>query len=60
MAVNKVIYNGQTIIDITDTDIDVSKIPKGNIVYLASGERIVGQAEEYDGSYTIYEETSAE
>lgn len=44
MAVNKVIYNGQTIIDITDTDIDVSKIPDGSVIYLASGERVVGQA----------------
>lgn len=44
MAVNKVVYNGQTVIDITDTSIDVDKIPDGSVIYLASGERIVGEA----------------
>ena len=48
MAVNKVVYNGQTIIDITDTNIDVDKIPNGSVIYLASGERIVGEAIVYN------------
>ena len=47
MAVNKVIYNGETLIDITDTSIDVNKIPDGSVVYLASGERAVGNATVY-------------
>ena len=47
MAVNKVVYNGTTLIDITDTSIDVNKIPNGSVVYLASGERVVGNATVY-------------
>ena len=47
MAVNKVVYNGSTLIDITDTSIDVDKIPNGSVVYLASGERMVGSATVY-------------
>ena len=44
MKVNKVIFNGETIMDITDTDINEAYIPEGNVVYNAAGERIVGQA----------------
>lgn len=58
MAVNKVIYNGQTIIDITDTNIDVNKIPNGSVVYLASGERIVGEAIVYN-AYNGLDKTEA-
>ena len=47
MAVNKVVYNGTTLIDITDTNIDINKIPNGSVVYLASGERVVGNATVY-------------
>lgn len=50
MAVNKVVYNGQTIIDITDTSIDTNKIANGSVVYLASGERFVGSATIYTQS----------
>jgi len=47
MAVNKVVYNGITLIDITDTSLDADKIPKGSVAYLASGERVVGNATVY-------------
>ena len=47
MAVNKVVYNGTTLIDITDTNIDANKVPNGSVVYLASGERLVGSATVY-------------
>lgn len=47
MAVNKVVYNGTTLIDITDTSIDANKVPIGSVVYLASGERLVGSATVY-------------
>ena len=47
MAVNKVVYNGTTLIDITDTSIDANKVPTGSVVYLASGERLVGSATVY-------------
>ena len=58
MAVNKVIYNGTTLIDITDTDIDVTKIPNGSVIYLASGERVVGQAIVYN-VYNGLDETNS-
>jgi hypothetical protein len=34
--------------DITDTEIDVDKIPDGSIVYLANGNRAVGTAIVYN------------
>ena len=47
--VNKVnMADGTTIIDISDTSIDVNKIPNGSVVYLATGERIVGEAIVYN------------
>ena len=60
MAVNKVVYNGTTLIDITDTSIDVNKIPNGSVVYLASGQRVVGNATVYtDDDIATVAETKA-
>lgn len=60
MAVNKVVYNGTTLIDITDTSIDVNKIPNGSVVYLASGQRVVGSATVYtDDDVATVAETRA-
>ena len=60
MAVNKVVYNGTTLIDITDASIDVNKIPNGNVVYLASGQRVVGNATVYtDDDVATVAETRA-
>ncbi len=60
MAVNKVVYNGTTLIDITDTSIDVNKIPNGSVVYLASGQRVVGNATVYtDDDVATVAETRA-
>lgn len=42
MAVNKVIYGGQTLIDITDSTVTDENLPEGVIAYGANGERIVG------------------
>ena len=42
MAVNKVIYGGQTLIDITDSTVTAENLPEGVVAYSASGERIVG------------------
>lgn len=44
MNVNKVVLNGRTIMDITDTNFNPDYLPNGDIVYNAAGERIVGQA----------------
>lgn len=42
--VNKVVYDGRTLIDITDTIFDPLKLPIGSVVYAANGERVVGNA----------------
>ena len=53
--VNKVIFDGRTLIDISDTTIDPSMIPMGSIAYAASGERITGSAIIYDVKYDTTE-----
>ena len=42
MAVNKVIYGNQTLIDITDTTTSADEVVEGNVFYSASGTRSVG------------------
>ena len=44
MSINKVVLNGRTIMDISDTDFNPDQLPEGNVVYNAAGERVVGQA----------------
>ena len=44
MAVNKVIYDGRTLIDISDSTVDSSSMLSGVIAYAANGDKIVGQA----------------
>lgn len=43
MAVNKVIYDGKTLIDISDSTVDSSNILSGVIAYAANGDKIIGQ-----------------
>ena len=42
MAVNKVVYDGQTIIDISDSTVTPETLESGAVAYNAKGERIVG------------------
>ena len=42
MAVNKVIYGNQTLIDITDTTTSADEVVEGDVFYSASGTRSVG------------------
>lgn len=46
MAVNKVIINGETKIDITDTTATDSDVKSGQVFYSASGEKTVGTHED--------------
>ena len=55
MKVNKVVFNGNTIIDITDTVFDPMTLPQGSVAYNAAGERIEGQAIVYN----VYTDTTA-
>lgn len=41
---NKVIYNNQTLIDITDTTAQQSDVAQGKYFYLATGEKVTGTA----------------
>ena len=55
MSVNKVIFNGRTIMDISDSNFNPDQLPNGNVVYNAAGERIVGHAIVHD----VYTDTTA-
>lgn len=44
MAVNKVIYGNNTLIDLTDSTVTPETLGEGVIAYNAKGERIVGIA----------------
>ena len=53
--VNKVVFGGRTLIDISDSSFDASKLPMGSVAYAASGERVVGSAIVYN----VYRDTTA-
>ena len=44
MAINKVIYGNETLIDITDTTATDSTVREGTVFYNAAGVRTVGSA----------------
>ena len=44
MKVNRVVFNGNAIMDITDSSFDPDQLPNGSIAYNAAGERVVGRA----------------
>ena len=45
--VNKVVYGGQTLIDLTGDTVTAGTTLKGNTVHTASGERVVGTLDGY-------------
>ena len=45
MAVNKVIYEGQTLIDITDSTVTAGDLRTGVTAYNRAGEKIIGNAD---------------
>ena len=42
MAINKVIYDGRVLIDLTDSTVTPETLAEGVVAYNAKGERIVG------------------
>ena len=42
MAINKVIYQGYTLLDISDSTVTPETLDKNIVAYAANGERIVG------------------
>lgn len=55
MQVNRVVFDGNPLIDITDSNFDVNRLPLGSIAYNAAGERVVGQAIVHN----VYTDTTA-
>lgn len=44
MAINKIIYGNDTLIDITDTTAEAEDVTSGKVFYTKSGARSVGTA----------------
>lgn len=42
MAINKVVYDGRVLIDLTDSTVTPETLAEGVVAYNAKGERIVG------------------
>lgn len=52
---NKVVYNGQILMDITDTTATADKVFEGYTFYAASGQKLVGTGESgIDGDNLAY------
>lgn len=45
MAVNKVIFEGQTLIDITDSTVTAGDLRTGTVAYDKAGNRIIGNTD---------------
>ena len=58
MAINKVVYSGDTLIDITDTTATESSVVKGKTFYKANGVKSTGTAE-YEPLIVKYNRTLA-
>ena len=54
--VNKVVYGGQTLIDISDTTATADKILQGYIAYGADGQKITGTANTSGGSGSVWQD----
>jgi hypothetical protein len=54
MGVNKVIYGGRSIMDITDSTVTTDNLDSGVVAYNAAGERIVGAKEAIQGIVREY------
>lgn len=54
MAINKVVYGNNTLIDITDTTATESDVASGSVFYKANGVRSVGTASSGITSDTVF------
>ena len=53
MAVNKVVYGKETLIDLTGDSVTAEKLLEGETAHNAAGERIVGTATQGGGSLVV-------
>lgn len=49
MAINKVVYDGRVLIDLTDSTVTPETLAEGVVAYNAKGERIVGTMKQGSG-----------
>lgn len=59
MAISKVVYGGETLIDLTQDTVTADKLLKGNTAHGANGEVVTGSCE-YDANTTDATATAAE
>lgn len=60
MAISKIVFFGQVLIDLTDSTVTPETLPKGVVAYTAVGERIVGTMEITTEDITDFAEAMAE
>ena len=60
MAISKVVYDGNTLIDLTNDSVDASSLSKGTTAHNAAGEQIVGTFEQAQSDWSQNDETAVD
>ena len=60
MAISKVVYDGNTLIDLTNDSVNASNLSKGTTAHNAAGEQIVGTFEQVQSDWNQNNETAAD
>ena len=60
MAISKVVYDGNTLIDLTSDSVNASNLSKGTTAHNAAGEQIVGTFEQVQSDWNQNNETAAD
>ena len=60
MAISKVVYDGNTLIDLTSDSVDASNLSKGTTAHNAAGEQIVGTFEQAQSDWNQNDETAVD
>ena len=60
MAISKVVYDGNTLIDLTNDSVNASNLSKGTTAHNAVGEQIVGTFEQVQSDWNQNDETAVD
>ena len=60
MAISKVVYDGNTLIDLTNDSVNTSNLSKGTTAHNAAGEQIVGTFEQAQSDWNQNDETAVD
>ena len=60
MAISKVVYDGNTLIDLTSDSVNASNLSKGTTAHNAAGEQIVGTFEQVQSDWSQNDETAVD